>query len=142
MPNIKPSIFESATANSATSLLAESAQIQAKCAQVGFDWPSAEPVFEKVEEELAEIKEALANPKKSHKDVVEEVGDLLFASVNLCRHLNVDPDTAISQAKQKFVDRFQLVETLISNTDKDISELSLPELEAYWLEAKATLNNK
>jgi ATP diphosphatase len=142
MPNNKPSIFESTKANLTTSLLAESAEIQAKCAQVGFDWPSAEPVFEKVEEELAEIKEALANPQKSHTDVVEEVGDLLFASVNLCRHLDVDPDVALSLAKQKFVDRFQLLEELINSAAKDISQLSLPELEAYWLEAKARLDNK
>jgi len=110
--------------------------IQLKCAQVGFDWPNAVPVFDKIMEELEEVKEAIANPNKNKADVEEELGDLLFACVNLCRHLNVSPDDAISFANQKFVKRFQQIELILQAQGKHTEDQSLDNLEALWQSVK------
>ena len=110
--------------------------IQQKCATVGFDWPDASPVFDKVMEELEEVKEAIANPNKNKDDVEEELGDLLFACVNLCRHLQVSPDEAISFANQKFVKRFQQIESILQAQGKHAEDQSLDILEALWQSVK------
>ena len=110
--------------------------IQLKCAQVGFDWSDAIPVFDKIIEELEEVKEAIANPNKNKADVEEELGDLLFACVNLCRHLHVSPDAAISFANQKFVKRFQQIELILQAQGKNTEDQSLDNLEALWHSVK------
>lgn len=130
------SILEDLIHNPSTNLLGHSYLIQAKCAQVGFDWPDTAPVFSKVSEELAEVKEAIDNPQKSQTDVQDELGDLLFACVNLCRHLHVDPQEALKQANNKFVKRFQCVEKNLKNTGKSFENTQLDELDLYWEQAK------
>lgn len=120
-------------------VLHNSSLIQEKCAKVGFDWPDASPVFDKVTEELAEIKEAIANPNKSAQHVQDELGDLLFACVNLCRHLKVVPEEALAQANQKFINRFQLVEIMLKDADKAFEDTNLQELEAYWQQVKQAM---
>lgn len=112
--------------------------IQQKCALVGFDWPNEQPVLDKVLEELDEVKEAIVNPSKDKTDIEEELGDLLFACVNLCRHLQVSPDKAIHLANQKFIKRFQQIELILHAQGKETKEQSLENLEALWMLVKST----
>jgi tetrapyrrole methylase family protein/MazG family protein len=103
-------------------------KVQRKAATVGFDWPSAESVYPKVLEELDEVR---ADPSD------EEVGDLLFAVVNLARHLDVDPEAALRSATAKFRDRFRSVERLAAERGLDLPSMDLPALDALWDEVKA-----
>jgi len=95
---------------------------------VGFDWPAVEPVYAKVEEELAEVR---ADPSEA------EVGDLLFAVVNLARHLGVEPESALRAATAKFRRRFAGVEALAAARGIDLVAADLPDLDALWDEVKA-----
>lgn len=123
--------------------LTRALKLQKRAARVGFDWGEAELVLDKLEEELAEIREALASG--NHQAVVDEVGDFLFASVNLARHLQVDPETAVRSTNRKFERRFREVEALSQAAGHPLSEerqanpltrVSLQTLEGYWQEAK------
>ena len=107
--------------------LARAAKIQRRAAQVGFDWTEAPPVVDKVAEELEELREALWDPEAAQS----ELGDLLFACVNLARHLDVDPETALRQAIAKFCDRFRMMES-----QGPLEGLRHDELEERWERAK------
>ena len=116
-------------------------RVQGKAAHVGFDWPKGDlkPLFNKLDEEVAELKEAveLAGDDESKKGTIEdELGDLLFMTVNLARHLNVNPDSALSRACGKFAERFQKVECNAAASGRHLNDCSLEELEAMWEEAK------
>jgi ATP diphosphatase len=113
-------------------LSAQSIQLEAK--QLGFDWPNALPVFDKVAEELGEVREAVAI--KQAADVEEEIGDLLFAVVNLARHLDVCPQKALAMAKQKFSQRFDKVKSLAEHRNIDMNMANIDVLEALWTEIK------
>ena len=102
-------------------------------ARVGFDWPNAEEVFAKVDEEVAELKGA-----KSVADQREELGDLLFALINLAHHLGFSADDALQQANDKFTRRFQAIEAACSARGLQPAQLSLAELDALWDEVKLT----
>lgn len=115
-------------------------KIQDKAANHGFDWPTVEPVFDKVLEELDEVKEAWQSGDQAH--VQEEVGDLLLVSVNLARHLNVKPETALNQANQKFINRFHYIEQQLQIAGKKIEETELVELDRLWDEAKKHLKSE
>jgi nucleoside triphosphate diphosphatase len=106
-------------------------KIQKRASKTGFDWEHVEQVWHKVEEESLEVKEAAASGNKEHLE--EELGDLLFAVVNLTRHYKVDAEMALRKANQKFDKRFRFVE---SETIKPLSDSSLAEMEALWLQAK------
>lgn len=114
-------------------------ELQKTAASVGFDWPYIDGVIAKIHEELDEVAAELddANPEK----LQEEIGDLLFAITNLARHLNVDPEQAIEQCNQKFLRRFQYIETQISQQGKSMQTASLDELDALWDEAKINEKN-
>lgn len=112
-------------------------KLQKKCARVGFDWPNTLPVLGKVEEEVGEIRQELEAETRSKAAIEEEIGDALFAMVNLARHCNVDADTALRKASQKFANRFSAVEALALDKHQSLEELSLAELEALWCKAKA-----
>lgn len=114
--------------------LARSQKIQDKVAKQGFDWPDITGVYDKILEELAEVREAITPDEQR-----VEFGDLLFIVVNLSRWLGVDAETALREANEKFRRRFQVVERLIASRGLDWSSLSFLELDALWLEAKATL---
>lgn len=114
--------------------LQRAAKIQDAAARVGFDWPEAEPVFDKIHEELDEIREAR---DEGHERISEEVGDLLFACVNLARHLGVDADMALRKACHKFDGRFRKMETLASTNDQAFEQLTLEEMESYWQQVKS-----
>lgn len=121
-------------------------RIQGKVAHVGFDWEgdSAEPLFKKLEEEIQELKTAVNDEKdtqKNHDHISEELGDVLFMTVNLARKLKVDPDAALSSVCEKFKKRFSLMEKFARDENKSISDYSLEELDTFWNKAKEFLKN-
>jgi ATP diphosphatase len=114
--------------------LTRAAKIQNRAARVGFDWPDVMPVFAKIAEEIAELKEEL--PAAVPERLEDEVGDLLFAVANLSRHLKIDPETALRTATLKFERRFRRVESLLAAAGKTPGAASLDEMEERWLQAK------
>jgi len=115
-------------------------KIQNKAANHGFDWPEVEPVFDKVMEELDEVKEAWLAKDQQH--IQEEIGDLLLVSVNLARHLKVNPEVALKQATQKFTRRFNYIEQQVEASGRSLRECDLAQLDAFWDEAKIELKEK
>ena len=128
--------IESALSGVATTLpaLMECEKIQDRAAQQGFDWAEPGPVFDKVLEELAEIKEAWQSGDQAH--IQEEVGDLLLVAVNLARHLKVNPEIALKESTKKFTRRFQYIEQQIAASGRSLKECELTELDFFWDEAK------
>ncbi|MDG9924978.1 MULTISPECIES: nucleoside triphosphate pyrophosphohydrolase [unclassified Pseudomonas] len=114
--------------------LSRAAKLQKRAAQVGFDWPEALPVVDKLREELDEVLEAMS--ENDAEAIAEEVGDLLFVAVNLARHLKVDPETALRAANNKFERRFHYIEQALRDAGRPIENCSLEELDALWGEAK------
>lgn len=114
-------------------------KLQKRAARVGFDWPSPEPVFEKIEEEIAEVKDAIASGDQAH--IEEEIGDLLFVCVNLARKLGADAETALKSANLKFHQRFKAMEALSQARHKVFSELSLDDQELLWQDVKSGQTN-
>ena len=113
--------------------LVKALRLQEKTAQFGFEWEDAGQVLTKVEEELGELREAIAGGEPQAR-VEEEFGDLLFSLVNYARFIHVDPDTALERTNQKFRRRFDYVEAA---ADKPLSEMTLSEMDALWERAKA-----
>lgn len=107
-------------------------KLQKKAAKVGFDWENAQGALEKVGEELDEVKRAIAGDG----DPEEEIGDLLFAAVNVARHLKVDPERAMEKTCNKFIRRFADMEQQAKEENKALSGLSLAELDTLWNRSK------
>jgi ATP diphosphatase len=109
-----------------------------KAAGVGFDWPDAAAVLDKVDEEIAELREALASPgdRPDRAAVREEIGDLLFTLANLARKLEIDPEAALAAANLKFRSRFAAVEAGLAEQGKSPADATLAEMDALWDEAK------
>lgn len=122
--------------------LARAFRIQSKAAHVGFDWPQGDisPLFGKVREEVDEIRGAIE--EKDETRIEEEVGDLLFAVVNLARHLDVNPESALQRANRKFSDRFRKVEELVAESGEQWEEHSLERLDSFWELAKSSEGRK
>ncbi|QXI49046.1 MULTISPECIES: nucleoside triphosphate pyrophosphohydrolase [Pseudomonas] len=119
--------------------LSRAAKLQKRAATVGFDWPEALPVLDKVREELDEVLQAMAD---GDADALEdEIGDLLFASVNLARHLKHDPEHALRRANRKFERRFRFIEQVLRDSGRPIEDCSLDELDTLWGEAKRQEKN-
>jgi nucleoside triphosphate diphosphatase len=114
--------------------LTQAVKLQKQAAKVGFDWPSAEPVLAKIEEELAELKHEVAADDADLME--EEFGDLMFVLANYARHLKIDPDAALRRANQKFRSRFSAMEASSKVENTSLADLSLEELEMLWVEAK------
>jgi len=112
----------------------EAGKLGSRAAKVGFDWPSAEGIFEKLEEEIAELKAELAKGA-AHASVEEEFGDLLFTATNLARHLKVDAECALRSANAKFRRRFGAMEMVAGGYDA-LAALGPEELDALWEQAK------
>ncbi len=108
-------------------------KIQSAAAHVGFDWQEVEPVVDKIHEELNEVLEARG---EGIERVSEEVGDLMFACVNLARHLKVDAEMAMRKASVKFERRFRSMEVLADNDGLSFQQLTLDEMESYWQQSK------
>lgn len=110
--------------------IARADKIQRRAATVGFDWPDVDPVLAKVEEELGELRAA------GEETRTDELGDLLFAVVNLARHLHVDPEIALARASDTFVVRFRMMERLAAGREITLASLDLAAMDALWDEAK------
>jgi len=122
--------------------LTRAVKLQKRAAEVGFDWPSLVPVLAKADEEIAELKTAIAEREgegeKSHaKRVAEEFGDLLFVMANIARHLKVDPEAALRDANAKFVRRFKSIEVALAKEGRKPEDATLEEMDQLWDEAKA-----
>jgi len=109
-------------------------RLQQKASYAGFDWEKIEQVWGKVNEEIIELKEAEISGNNQH--IEEEIGDLLFAIVNLSRHLNISSEDALRKTNQKFIRRFKKVEEGIKAKGKKLNEASLEEMDSIWNEAK------
>ena len=118
--------------------LAASREIQERASSLGWDWPAIEGVWEKVSEELAELHEAGALEGDAARDArLHELGDVLFASVNLARWLKLDPEEALRAANRRWIDRYERVEALAAARGEVLTELSADEKDALWNEVKA-----
>ncbi len=109
-------------------------KIQRKAASVGFDWDDVDGALPKISEELDELQAAIASAIDG--DIEDELGDLLFAVVNVARHLDIDPETALRGASAKFRTRFEQVEARAGAQGRDLSTMTLAELDALWDQAK------
>lgn len=114
--------------------LNRAAKLQKRAANLGFDWPEISGVLDKIEEEIAELREAIASGEQHA--ILDEAGDLLFAQVNLCRHLKVDPEQALRSTNRKFERRFRQVEEQVLAGRGRFDEYSLEELDQFWELAK------
>lgn len=109
-------------------------KIQKRAARVGFDWNDIQDVISKVDEELAEVKESLK--KNNQAEIEMEIGDLLFAVVNLCRFIELQAEETLRKSNRKFIQRFKRMEKILEKQGKDISEQSLSTLDEIWEEVK------
>ncbi|MBU3004495.1 nucleoside triphosphate pyrophosphohydrolase [Paraglaciecola arctica] len=111
-------------------------KIQKKCANVGFDWTELPPVVDKIHEEIQEVLAEINAPEPNQLAIEEEVGDLLFAVVNLARHSSVNAETALIKANRKFEKRFRKVEQEIDSQGMNMHDASLQQMEAAWQKIK------
>jgi MazG family protein len=116
--------------------LSRAAKLQKRAARVGFDWPQAAQVLDKIEEEIAELRAELARSATADR-LSDEIGDLLFAPVNLARHLGIDSEAALRQSNAKFERRFGQVEDALRASGRRLEDVTLDEMEALWRRAKA-----
>lgn len=136
-PERKPDPSILADIPAALPAMVKSEKVQKRAAAVGFDWTSVDQVFAKLEEESAEIRDALQH---GNADAVEdEVGDLFFVCVNLARYLKVNPEKALRRANRKFEQRFRLMEQSLSGQDADFRSQDEAQLDTLWRQAKAKL---
>jgi MazG family protein len=115
--------------------LLKASRLTEKASRVGFDWRRTEDVFDKLDEELGELREAVANGDQAHMH--EEIGDLLFTIANIARKLNVNPEEALQSTNRKFMSRFQSMESRVRERDQNLDQLELEEMDKLWDEAKA-----
>lgn len=114
--------------------LVSALKYQQKAARVGFDWAEAAPILDKVAEEAQELREAMINQDRAN--IEEEYGDLLFAMVNLGRHLELEPEMALRAANDKFKRRFHFIEQALNSNNSNLDAATLDEMEALWNKAK------
>ncbi len=119
--------------------LVKATRIQDKVKGIGFEWDNKEQVWDKVQEEMNEFK---AEEDKGDKDKMEEeFGDVLFSLINYARWIGINPDDALSRTNKKFINRFQWMESATKADGKEISEMSLTEMDTYWEQSKTALKN-
>jgi tetrapyrrole methylase family protein/MazG family protein len=108
-----------------------------KASKVGFDWKDSDGVIEKIEEELDELKAAIRSKNETH--IQDEIGDLIFSLVNVSRFVNVDAETALRSTIKKFTRRFSFIEAKLKEDGKDISRVSLEEMDTLWNQSKNSI---
>ena len=118
--------------------LLEALKVTKTAAKVGFDWRDKDEIFDKLSEEVAELKTAISNNEK--KNIEEEIGDLLFVIVNLARRLDIEPETALKRVNRKFRQRFRFIEIELRSIGKKPEESGLDEMDALWNAAKLKLS--
>ncbi|OYU53815.1 MAG: nucleoside triphosphate pyrophosphohydrolase [Chitinophagaceae bacterium BSSC1] len=114
--------------------IVKATRIQEKAKQVGFEWDNKEDVWKKVQEEMAELQEAIE--KKTQEDVEEEFGDVLFSLANYARFLQVDAEGALEKTNKKFIRRFQEMESIALASGKELTTMSLDEMDQIWNQVK------
>ena len=114
--------------------LIKAKRVQQKASAVGFDWKAAEPIFDKLQEEIKEFQSAYQ--ENDSQEMEYEIGDILFTIVNIARQLNIDSEFALQKSVEKFIQRFKLMENYLNEENKDISKCGLNELEILWERAK------
>ena len=124
---------------SAMPALTKAYRIQDKVSGVGFDWDNKEQVWDKVQEELGELKAEVE--AGSQERVEEEFGDVLFSLINYSRFLNVHPEDALEKTNRKFMQRFQLLEKMVKADGRSLTDMTLSEMDEYWNRAKLELNH-
>lgn len=118
--------------------LVKAARIQEKVRGVGFDWDNKDQVWEKVQEEIQELNEAVES--KDHSEIENEFGDVLFSLINYARFIQINPENALERTNKKFINRFQWMEEQIRSESKEMNKMSLTELDEYWNQAKKVTN--
>ena len=119
--------------------LVKAYRVQDKVRGVGFDWDHVGQVWEKVQEELNELQDELNAPKVNPDRVADEFGDVMFAMINYARFLDVNPDEALERTTRRFIARFQHLEQAVALDGKDLADMDLGEMDAYWDRAKSSL---
>ena len=119
----------------------EAHQLSTKAARVGFDWKNVDDIFDKLHEEIEELRGAIkehsiTSDEETHARVREEIGDLLFAATNIARHMHVEPEAALKLTNRKFRKRFGHIEKTLRDRSRAFDETTLEELEELWQEAK------
>jgi len=114
--------------------LAKASKLQKKAAKVGFDWTDVKDIWDKLEEEILEVNEAI--DRKEHDEVEQEFGDVLFVLANLARYYKINPEIALNRTNQKFTSRFSFIEQQLEKQGKDIEATTLEEMDYYWNMAK------
>jgi len=114
--------------------LVRAQRLQQKASYAGFDWDKVEQVWEKIHEEILELKEAQLSNNKKH--IEEEIGDVIFAVVNLARFLDISAENSLRKTNKKFINRFKKVEERIKEQGKEIDDATLEEMDSFWNEAK------
>ena len=109
-------------------------RIQEKVAGVGFDWEEPAQVWEKVQEELSELNEEIKAGNKENTE--KEFGDVLFSMINYARFIDVNPENALEKTNKKFINRFQFLEKAAKEEGKELSNMSLTEMDVYWEKSK------
>lgn len=120
--------------------LVKANRIQDKVKGIGFDWDEVGQVWDKLDEEIGELREAFERKGKDETEL--EFGDVLFSLVNISRYLDVNPENALERTNQKFIKRFMRMEELCSEQDLKLSEMKLEEMDRYWEQAKLELREK
>ena len=119
--------------------LVKAYRVQDKVRGVGFDWDHVGQVWEKVQEELGELQDEVTAPKVNPDRVADEFGDVMFAMINYARFLDVKPDEALERTTRRFIARFQHLEQAVAQDGKDLADMDLGEMDAYWDRAKSAL---
>lgn len=114
--------------------LVKASRIQEKVRGVGFDWDNKDQVWEKVQEEIQELNEAVES--KDHSEIENEFGDVLFSLINYARFIHINPENALERTNKKFIKRFQWMEEQIQSNSMEMNKMSLTELDEYWNQAK------
>ncbi|MGE0637392.1 MAG: nucleoside triphosphate pyrophosphohydrolase [Bacteroidia bacterium] len=116
--------------------LIKATRIQDKAKAVGFDWENKNQVWEKVQEELGELRTEIDNEKVDKEKIEQEFGDVLFSLINYARFIDVDPESALEKTNKKFIKRFQYLEEETRKQGKALEDMTLEEMDIYWNKAK------